>query len=588
MPVDRDIDRIPGDVDKFLEKTSKSLDKLKHQTATWNGLNRNVEQNYRKIHQEIERLQREQERGLRFNMGQQRNLDELIKKKGEIEGMMRNRGMEGLVAEVTGGNWGRKIEGILSAFGSIPGLGGLATLTRMIPGGFSIVALTRVIGTLMTEMDKLTMQFGETRRELAAPGIETWRLGWMEMARYRAELSASMRNMTHFASGAEEALQILGEVKRTGGLQELTIRGESLADTFEKVASDMEEGRIGKEFHDAADRVALLAGTIDNLSKAYGVQSGAIVEQLRVLRRYTSERETDAMQLLEQWHTLAYTANEVNVSQEDYIKWVEASEKEMRFYGYTLQDINAIAHNFAEELKTGVVSLDEMSSFINEAIGTVNLPRAELFREYMGGHMEELSNATKDYLKFMEGQFGREGMLVMQRAILEGGNIERIAEAYGMGMAPLPAELQGEEIRRNAAIEMKALFAEWQTGGLAQQMGAQTPGEIALLGGLGVMGPLAPIFRGMERGPMGRNAEQTLLNLEALRIDTGETKRIEELANQSLMEMNENFEQFTTWGAAMVGVKDQIVSVISGVEAMNVNIKSSEIPSESRIGQSGY
>lgn len=585
MPVDRDIDRIPEDVDKFLEGVSKSLDKLQHQTATWNGLNRNTEQNYRRIHREVEMLQRKQQEGLRFNLEQQRNLDDLLKKKSEIEGMMSAKGMEGIVAEVTGGTWKGKIEGILGAFSSIPGLGGLAGLTQMLPGAGTVVAITRVIGTLMTEMDKLTEQFAISRRDLSAPGIESWRLGWMEMARYRIELSASMRRMTNWAAGAEEALQILGEVKRTGGLQELTVGGERLNETFEKMNREMKAGRIGDEFHDAADRVALLAGTIDNLSKAYGVQTGAITDQLRVLRRYTTERETDAMKLLEQWHMLAYTANEVNVSQEDYIKWVESAEKEMRFYGYTLQDINAIAHNFAEELKTGVVSLEEMTSFINEAIGTVNLPRAELFRQYMGAHMEDLSESTRSYLKFLEDQFGREGMLVMQRAILEGADIERIAEAYGMPMAPLPEELRGEEVRRTAMLELGPQYAEWQRGGLAQQMGAQTAGEIALLGGLGVMGPLAPIFRGMESGPMGQRAEQTLLNLEAISREGVNMTALQEEANQSFAEMTEEFKQFRTWGKAIVGLKDIIADcVIGGDTLRTIDVT----PAKAEIGQSGY
>lgn len=577
MPIDRNIDRIPEDVDKFLNKTSQNLDKLQHQTRTWNGLNRNTEQTYREIYRSIEKLQRAQEEGLELSLSQEKNLDALISKRSKIEETMRGGGMEELVSEVAGGQWKRKIEGILSAFSTVPGLGGLAGLTRMLPGGIGIMAITRVIGTMMKEMDKMTEQFARTRQELAVPGIETWRAGWMEMARFRAELGQSMRRITNYAAGVEEAMIIFGEIKRTGGLQELTVGGERLNTLFNEMSNDLKRGRVGENFHDAADKVALLTGTIDNLSKAYGVQHGAIMQQLRTLRRYTTERETDAMALLEQWHALAYVANEINVSQEDYIKWVEASEKELRFYNFTLQDVNAIAHNFGEELKHEIVSLQDLGQYINEVIGAVSFPREELFRQYMEQHINILSEETRSYLRFIEQKMGPEGMMSMgMRAIREGVNIPGLLgmEAVGRGM---PERWQEAEFLRNVATEVKGIFATWEEKGVMEQMGARGPGERALLGAMGVAGRISPVWKYIEGGPLGKGSEQAAMNLEAMKISTGETKRLTEVANQSFADMNQNFTRLLGWGAAISGMADEVKGAFSR-NAFNVRIISSETP----------
>jgi len=573
MPIDRDINQLPGDIENFLKNTNNSIADMNKKTQSTNYLLKEMRDIYSQLARRREFLNRLEKEGTHFTADQRFQKGELLKQMGLLEGKAKSMGVAEKVGVESGGGTTGTIKQFLGAAGNIPGLGGLASMGRMIPGAMGVMAVVKVMGDLMKETDKLTRTFAESRRNLTLPGMETWRAGWLDMARFRVEMGKSMREMTNQAKGAEEAMTIIGALREKGGFQELSYNGRQVNEMFKEMEGDLKRGELGEGFHDTARSMGELAAMIDNMGEAYGVNRGELISQAISLQRYTRTREKDAGALLKEWHMLAYTANEANVSLQDYVKWVEEAEKQLRFYGFGLKDINAIAYKFADSLKSGVTSLDSMSDYIGKITGELNVPREVLFGEYMGKNQGRLSPEVKQYMGLLRGELGGEGMLMMQRGLREGADLTQIPGFERLAQV-LPQEMQTEEFLQKVAGETNKVYADFAERGLPRMLGAGGPGALALMGGVGPLAEIEPSWGYMGKGAIGKGAEQQRMNLEFLRQSSEEGNELEEKAGHSFDEMNDNFEQFLTFGSAIKGFFENMAGTISeggtGGKAMRV------------------
>ena len=106
-------------------------------------------------------------------------------------------------------------------------------------------------------------------------------------------------------------------------------------------------------------------------------------------------------------------------------------------------------------------------------------------------------------------------------------------------------------------------------------LGGTTPGALALLGGVGPLSDLEPSWEFLSKGPIGKGTEQQRMNLDVLRGNSELSLELEEKANRSFDEMNENFKQFVTFGASIKSFFDEMAGTISeggaqGGKAMRV------------------
>jgi len=564
MPINRDVNQLPEDIKEFLDITNQRIDDMNNKTRNTNFLLKEMRDLYGQLARRREVLNRLEKEGSHFTAEQRVQKQQILDQMNLLESKSKTMGIAGNIGAPSGGKGGAMagIQNFLGAAGSIPGLGGLASVSRMLPGVGSVVGATRAIGELMKETDKLTRTFAESRRNLSLPGVETWRAGWLDMARYRAELGKSMREMTEGAKGAEEAMTIIGALREKGAFQELSYNGRQVNEMFKEMEKDLKSGSLGDRFHDTAQNMGELAAMIDNMGEAYGVNRGELIKQAVSLQRYTRSRDKDVGELLKQWHMVAYTANEAGVSLQDYTQWVQEAEKQLRFYGFGLEDINAVAYKFADSLKSGVTSLDSMSDYIGRITGELNIPREALFGEYMQKNMGGMSPDVRRYMGILRDELGGEGMLMVQRGLREGADLTKLPVFEGIARA-LPEEMRTKEFFEKVAKETNKVYADFAEKGLPQMLGGTTPGALALLGGTGVLGEIDPSWEYLKKGPMGKGAEQQRMNLDILRGNSEISLELEEKANRSFEEMSENFKQFRTVGASIKGLFETIAGTIS-------------------------
>ena len=432
----------------------------------------------------------------------------------------------------------QNISRTLYQIGRIPGLEPIGMLARLIPGGLSVGAIAAVIGAFIENMDKLIDAARRTRQTLTTAGAETIRLSVMGWTQLNARISYTMRVLTDFADSGKVAMQVLSQFRQAGAFQEITISGMRVVDMMREL-----EESGGALTEEMGTRLGMLAARIRNLAVATGSSEQALIRQAMSLSRYTTTQTRDLDTLLFQWYSLARTANEARISIEDYVKWVMDTESKLRFFGFTIDDVNGVAYQFKDQLRTGVVSLENMSRTIEQMLSARNLTPYVLFLDYVRNNIGELEKQNKAWSEVRD---------LIERASRGPGGLTEFIMTIQNGQtrtAEMLRRLEAEYFRMGGQFLRGVAGPDLYTQiFVAQRMAQQIPWY-------GPLGSATTLQRGLE---------QMNLNLRMM-TDTGEKgKQLQEEAVDAMANLNENFRRFSTIGEKIGGGFDWLKNWITG------------------------
>lgn len=519
------------------------------------------------INREARGLQRNIQRSGKETVGVRREFLGIF---NQIRGIKQETTFQGVERLAGMGN----VKSFIQQISNIPGLQGLGALAGIIPGGISVAAISVIISTFVTEWDKMIDSARRMRESLAVVGAEGWRAGVMEMTRLRIGLEVQMRALTNSAAGAEKAMNILSQLKDVGGFTELTFKGERVADMMDRLGEGMERGDTGEIVADLSRRMAYLSAGLNNLSVATGVSEGEILKQAMTLSRFTETNERDIETLTETWFTLSYTANKANISMRDYVSWVEQGIQRLRFFGFTINDVNAIAYKYHDELRRGVVSMDDLNNMVTQTVSPKHLTQWVLFDEALRKNIDRLDEQTpgmKDFITELRRAVGPEGFPMILGMIAQGAEGFRGAELL-TGIDPtkyISEQYRSTESLNEFARTLTGLLPEF-TQGMLEQVGGENIG-MRMLAGRALM-PMIPGLAGFGEDVLIKGGIKTEMWQNTMKMGADTGLELQKEARGQFNEMTDEFSQFRGIQSTMAQGIAILKNTVMGDNTLGVTI----------------